>query len=244
MQIILNADDFGKSQEVNAAICQCFRSSIIQRTTIMATESFFDEAVKLSKKYGFFDKVGLHLNLDDGVPLSKEMRNNSHFCKDGKFRDRVFLNSKYRFVLNVKDSFCVEEEITAQMTKFLEAGFPLKHFDSHHFVHNNLSIIPIACKVGRRLGFQSTRLMEIRPSDHLFKKVYKIVLNNYLKTRFNTSGQFLQSIDSFNIKKGSVEFMVHPNMINSELANIVSWCPERYESFDQYDEFVSRVKAL
>lgn len=244
MQILLNADDFGKSHDVNSAICRCFDDGIIQRTTIMATERLFDEAVILSREHNFFDKVGLHLNLDDGVPLSNEMRNNTHFCEDGHYKDRIFLNSKYRYFLSRNDRHCVKREIEAQMTKYLEAGFTLRHFDSHHFVHNNLSIIFIVSKIGKRLGFQSTRLMEIKPSESMPKRLYKSILNSYLKRRFNTSGQFLQKIDSFNIVKGSVEFMVHPKMVESELLNVVSWNPDRYENFEDYAEFISRVKSL
>jgi len=244
MDVLINADDFGKSQQVNEAICRCFVEGIIQRTTIMTTAPFFDQAVELSKVHGFFDKVGLHLNLDEGMPLSEEMRKNPHFCIDGNYRERVFLAPKYRYVLNKHDKLSVKQEIVAQMTKYLEAGFTLKHFDSHHFVHNNLSIIFIACRAGKDLGFVSTRLMEIRSSDFFFRTLYKKSINRYLKSVFTTSGQFLQQLNAFEEKRGNVEFMVHPTLMGEKLVNMVSWNPDRYERFEEYAEFISRIREI
>lgn len=33
----------------------------------------------------FLDKVGIHLVLDEGVPLTETIKRNPHFCKDGRF---------------------------------------------------------------------------------------------------------------------------------------------------------------
>ena len=244
MDILLNADDFGKSPEVNQAICQCFEKGIIQRTTIMVTAEYFEDAVLLSKECGFFDKVGLHINLDDGEPLTEEMRKNNCFCNNGKYRERVFMNPKYRYLLNRSDKNCLKKEIEAQMNKYLNVGFPLRHFDSHHFVHNNLSVISIVCGIGYRLGFKSARVMEIRKDEGFLRIGYKKLLNAYIRRFFKTSGQFLQNLNNFNNQLGSVEFMVHPTLSDNNLLNIVSWNPDAYDKFDKYAANISYIKSV
>lgn len=237
---IVNADDFGRSETTNKAIALCFKKRFINRTTVMANMPFFNEAIEVSRKEGFFDRVGLHINLDDGEPLTDEMKKNHHFCKNGRFIDRVFLNPKYRFVLSLKDMKCIYAEVRAQMKKYIDAGFNLKHFDSHHFVHNNLSLIFIISRVGKEFGFKSARIMEMSKYDSVFKKFYKRSLNFYLSRNFETSSQFVQSFKNYQEKKGDAEFMTHPDIVDSKLVNIVSWDPYVYSSFDIYASFLRK----
>ena len=70
MQWIINADDFGLSQEVNSAVVQCFRDGTIDRTTLLVNMPQTDAACALAREHGFFDRVGLHINLVEGTPLT------------------------------------------------------------------------------------------------------------------------------------------------------------------------------
>ena len=70
--MILNADDFGYSRSVNRAIADCFARGLINRTTIMVNMPFAEEAAQLAREGGFFDCVGLHINLTEGKALSAE----------------------------------------------------------------------------------------------------------------------------------------------------------------------------
>ena len=38
-KVIINADDFGYSSQVNEAVAECFRTGVINRTTIMVNMS-------------------------------------------------------------------------------------------------------------------------------------------------------------------------------------------------------------
>ena len=64
IKVIANADDFGKSHEVNLGILDGFKRGMLQRTTLMVNMPFADEAVQLAKENGFFDKGGLASELD------------------------------------------------------------------------------------------------------------------------------------------------------------------------------------
>ena len=50
-RLIVNADDFGISHEVNEAISLCFMKGYINQTTIMVNMPFFCEAIEMAKKY-------------------------------------------------------------------------------------------------------------------------------------------------------------------------------------------------
>ena len=72
--LFVNADDFGLSHEVNMAIVEAFKKGLINNTTIMVNMPGFEEAVRLAEKYGFFDRVGLHLNLFEGKHLTEDIK--------------------------------------------------------------------------------------------------------------------------------------------------------------------------
>ena len=72
--VIVNADDFGQSVNVNRAIIDCFQKGLISSTTIMANMPAFDDAVDLAIENGFHQTVGVHLNLTDGEPLVSALR--------------------------------------------------------------------------------------------------------------------------------------------------------------------------
>ena len=74
MQIIINADDFGLSKDVNEAIDICIKKDYIQRTTLMVNMPQTLEAVKLAKDGGYLNKVGLHINLIEGIPLTPDIK--------------------------------------------------------------------------------------------------------------------------------------------------------------------------
>lgn len=58
IEVIANADDFGKSHEVNLGILDGFKRGMLQCTTLMVNMPFADEAVQIAQENGFFDKVG------------------------------------------------------------------------------------------------------------------------------------------------------------------------------------------
>ena len=72
--IIVNADDFGSSIEANEGIAVSFQQQLIDRTTLMVNMPSASEAVKLASELGFTDRIGLHLNLTEGVPLTESIK--------------------------------------------------------------------------------------------------------------------------------------------------------------------------
>lgn len=60
MKLIVNADDFGSSPEVNRAIICAYQNGILTSCSLMVTGEAFEEAVNLAKKNPGMG-VGLHL---------------------------------------------------------------------------------------------------------------------------------------------------------------------------------------
>src|SRR5712672_1191198 len=88
-KIIVNADDFGMSAEVNRAIVEAFENNVISSTTLMANMPGFDEACELAHRHRLVSKIGLHLNLTSGYPLSSPIRRCARLCDtNGMFRAR------------------------------------------------------------------------------------------------------------------------------------------------------------
>src|SRR5437867_1012770 len=61
-RLIVNADDFGFTADVNTGIIEAYRNGILTATTLMANGAAFDHAVVLAKENPGLD-VGCHLAL-------------------------------------------------------------------------------------------------------------------------------------------------------------------------------------
>ncbi len=156
MTPIINANDFGLMSSVNKAIVECFAKGLINQTTIMVNMSHFNEAVYLAKKHGFADKVGIHLNIDAGYPLTEKIKVNRHFCNaDGEFNGAFKHLPFSELYLNRINRACLSEELDAQSKKYVESGFTLMHFDSHHHNHMRYSVLKLLIPLAQKYSFKS-----------------------------------------------------------------------------------------
>ena len=89
-RVTINGDDFGMNESCTRAIIRTLREGLITDTTMMANGSFFDEAVQMAKENGLTDRIGVHFNLTEGLPLTSGIMSMPLFVKDGAFH-RVFL---------------------------------------------------------------------------------------------------------------------------------------------------------
>src|ERR1700710_2159972 len=68
IRLVVNADDFGFTHDVNAGIVEAHRNGILTATTLMATGKAFDDAVRLAKENPGLD-IGVHLVLVGEEPF-------------------------------------------------------------------------------------------------------------------------------------------------------------------------------
>ena len=182
-RLIVNADDFGYSEAVNGAILHGFESSLVTSTSIMANMPGFDDAVGLAGGHDILvQKVGLHLNLTEGFPLSRTLRACPAFCgEDGRL---VYHHDRPLFRLSRKERAAVYDELRLQLERVLAAGIRPTHLDSHHHVHTEWAIAPLGCRVARTYGIHRIRLTRnMGPVQGWGRRWYKKLFNYWFLGR-------------------------------------------------------------
>ena len=221
MALIVNADDFGSSESVNAAICEAFERSLIDRTTLMANMSFAADAIDLAKEKGFADRVGIHINLTSGRPLSEAMKSDRIMCdENGVFTGDFARSMKARFSLPKEAREHVREEIRAQFDRYRELGGTLWHVDSHHHVHTDPSIWRELKKVMKDYPVTSVRLSRnMYSGGNALMRLYKRLFNASVKSRCKGHPEYFGSAEDYCrfaedhpgfADDREVEVMVHP----------------------------------
>jgi len=184
---------------------------------MMVNMPYADEAAALAKEKGVADRIGLHLNLTEGFPMTVGIKSSGLFCnKDGSF-NRVFHSGKgTRLHLSSKTGILVKKEIEAQIQRYISYGFPLMHLDSHHSVHIHLSIFNIICPYIRKYGFKSIRRGRNMAGGSAFSRLKKAYCSFKVKRTGAKTTDYQGSINEFLVFRenisadGSVEIMTHP----------------------------------
>ena len=148
-RIIVNADDFGLNEHCSKAIAETFEKELVTDTTMMATGEYFDEAVALAKERGFIDKIGIHLNLTEGVPLTSEIKQCPRFVTDGRFNKQYDRTKR----LTPEEKDAIYKELTAQVRKRCrQRASPSPMPDSHHHIHTGYLSRRSRCRFVRNTG--------------------------------------------------------------------------------------------
>ena len=130
--IIINADDFGRSQAETDVILECYERRRITSATAMVFMKDSERAATLARKADL--DVGLHLNLDErftGADVPRQLRN------DHELVVRFLLAHKYALLLYnplLRKQFA--SVYRAELHEFtrLYARQP-SHIDGHHHKH-------------------------------------------------------------------------------------------------------------
>ena len=213
MAIIVNADDFGLSSSVNAAIVESFRRGWISSTTLMANMPAFDEAVALAKQHRLDGRIGVHLTLTEGTALTGPIRQCRRLCgADGKLRTRprdVFIASK-------TEVSAISTELRAQLRACLDSGLVPSHLDSHHHVHTSWAVGRVVMALAQEFGVPFVRLAHNAGRISRKHLLYSAVFNRQLRARGLAGVRYFCSIRSATSTllqaEGGVELMVHPMM--------------------------------
>jgi predicted glycoside hydrolase/deacetylase ChbG (UPF0249 family) len=215
--LIINADDFGHSTEVNHAILASLSQGLCSSTTLMANMPGFEEACRLCYENDLADRVGLHLVLSEGFALTDAMKRCPRFCNaDGRFvSDR-----RPMFRLNNFEKGALAEEISAQIDRCRKFDIPLTHVDSHHHVHVEWAIAGILLGIAKEKGLRYVRLARhLDPDSTWAKNLYRRFFNYRLMSTGVAATKYFGTIEDFvglrekfgsNAHTQSFEIMVHP----------------------------------
>jgi hopanoid biosynthesis associated protein HpnK len=151
----INADDFGRSSRVNAAIIRAHRDGVLTSTSLMVTEPAADEAVKLAKENPSL-AVGLHLCLAD-APAAAKHDPALGFVRDGRLPSNP-VTAGARLGLDLRLRSAIEAEVEAQLERFKATGLRLSHVDGHLNVHLVPAVVTTLCMLLPRFGTPEVRV--------------------------------------------------------------------------------------
>ncbi len=154
--LIVTADDFGLSRQVNEAVEASHRDGILTAASLMVGAPAADEAVRLARALPTL-RVGLHLALVDAKPVLPPEHVPDLIGPDGWFRrDTALFGAEIFFRPRLKRQ--VEREIEAQFQAYAATGLGLDHVDAHQHFHLHPTIAGLMIRIGRRFGMRAVRI--------------------------------------------------------------------------------------
>ncbi len=203
-QLIVNADDFGFTRDVNEGIVHAHRNGILTATTLMATGPAFEHAVALTREDPGLD-IGVHLVLvgAEGYPATL-----------GQLTAAVALGR-----------IPIHDRLARQVEKILHAGIQPTHLDTHKHTHLLPPVLNAVTQVA-----QEFRIPWVRRPIALRVPFLRAALQHRLIRRgcrttdhfagFEMTGRYdARGLAAMirRLPEGVTEFMCHPGFCREEL---------------------------
>ncbi len=230
-QLVVNADDFGFTHDVNRGIVEAHQNGILTATTLMANGDAFGDAVRLAHENPTLD-IGVHLVLVGGPALASS-HNPLPSSVAGLLGAIAFKRLR------------IYDELAAQVRRILDAGIRPTHLDSHKHTHLAPPVLAAVVRIAGEFGIPWVR----RPFDIpitaarsgaprgkratskglsvVRARFERVLARGHCKTTdhfagFQITGRFrtrelVQLIRE--LPEGSTEFMCHPGRWTAELEN-------------------------
>lgn len=145
-QLVVNADDFGFTTDVNSGIVEAHRHGILTATTLMANGDAFADAVRLARETPTLD-IGCHLVLIGGRSLVTK---------------KAFpATAPQLLVALATGRIRVYDELAAQVRRMVDAGLPPTHLDTHKHTHLAPMVLDAVARLAEEFGVHWVR----RPFD-------------------------------------------------------------------------------
>jgi len=139
-RLIVNADDFGFTRDVNEGIVRAHREGILTATTLMAHGDAFDDAVGLAAEVPELD-IGVHLTLVGGARYPASVTD--------------------LMIAMARRHIDIAGELRGQIEKVLAAGIRPRHMDAHKHTHLLPPVLRCVAALSREYGIPWVR----RPFD-------------------------------------------------------------------------------
>jgi len=221
-KLVVNADDFGFTRDVNQGIVQAHREGILTATTLMATGAAFDDAARLGRDNPSLD-IGVHLVLVGDPPFPSTVLELVRAMVLGR--------------INIYD------ELRVQVRRILDSGVQPTHLDTHKHTHLLPAVLDAVARLSEEFSIPWVRrpfdfpVTPARPGVSHTKRVISKSLGA-LRGRFARvlAQHGCRSTDHFagfqitgtygaadlarlirSLPEGSTEFMCHPGICGEEL---------------------------
>lgn len=164
VRIIVCADDFGLTREVNEAVEIAATDGILTVASLMVGEAATEDAVERAYRLPQLG-VGLHIVLVDGTPLSPPASIPDLVGPDGRFSiDQAQQGVRFFFKRGVRDQLATE--IRAQFEAFRATGLALDHVNCHKHMHLHPTVAALIIEIGRDYGMTAMRV-PMEPPDRI-----------------------------------------------------------------------------
>lgn len=160
MRIIINADDFGYSEDTVKATIDCFEGGALTSATIMPNMPATSQAIAFARDHGEFS-FGVHLTFESTGserPISSAseipdlLQGNGQFLTSRQMRAKAMLGR-----LTVSQ---IEREIERQIEHLLDNGVCVSHVDSHGHMHKYPPFLQALRRVLGRYGITKVRSVQ------------------------------------------------------------------------------------
>lgn len=216
-KIIINADDFGKSSDINETIIYSMKIGLCKDTTLLVNFENSKQAAEMALAANLSKNVGIHLNLTEGRPVSNSIIKEKRFCDENGFFH--YKRNKRMIYLTPSEKNAVFEELISQIQLCRSFGIPISHADSHNHIHEEPGLAFIFFNILKREKIPFLRLTNNLAKNNLLKKSYRDLYNIILAQRKLKGSDYFGSIYDFLYseklipKTSIVELMIHPGMI-------------------------------
>ena len=235
-KLIVHADDFALTKNINEGILHAHKAGILTSTSIMAIGSAFEHAVEVYKSAPRLD-VGVHLALVEEKPILPCERIPTLVGKDGRFYPHAteFIK-KY-----LMGKICIDEvfaEIEAQIKRVKQFGFRISHIDGHQHLHMLPGILSVTVQLANKYGipvirfpFERLRMYMLR-NIRFFSRIPQLLALNFfcrisqkklsLRTDHFVGFFFGGNLNKKNLldllvhlpSNGIIELMCHPGFLD------------------------------
>ena len=158
-KLVVNADDFGFTRDVNQGIVEAHRHGILMATTLMAAGAFeepaFDDAVRLARENPKLD-IGCHLVLVGAPPFPLSVAQLVQALALKRIR--------------------IYDELAAQVRRIVDAGLRPTHLDTHKHTHLLPPVLDAVARLSEEFGIPWVRrpfdFPSISSGRHFARKTY------------------------------------------------------------------------
>lgn len=182
-KLIINADDFGWSEDINAACIALATAGNLTSVSFMAN-SCTNSHKELSKLKNLDISIGVHLNISTGQPINPSTINSPLVTHDGFFK----ANNKNtnEALLNALRIGSIQKEFDAQIEYARGLGIEISHLDTHHHVAKIPTIAFSMANSARKHNIRCVRApasFNLKRFDLLRKSIVRV--NKIIFSRFN-----------------------------------------------------------
>lgn len=151
-KFVLNADDFGLTEDHNRAVLDGYKAGTLKSASLMTNSKSFYSALNSVIPSCPKLEIAIHLNIMEGCSLTR--------CPALTDKNGNFNRGYLYFMLSQLDNTLksqIESEFRAQIELALKNGVKIVRLDSHVHTHAIPEIFKIVCKLAKEYNIKQVR---------------------------------------------------------------------------------------